>query len=398
MFLRVCFFNHLRRFKIMLRQYQFATGAVIEVGFRPLERLNSSRVRCSPWTSFGPASIVMGIVTLLGFAAMSTDQSVRQPEAQIWFARASVHGAVDSVVYTDDGKTLASVDSSGHAVLWDVTTGRRSEDQPERFERIRSLAFSPDGRTMVSGGQDSTIILWDMKTLEARSELRAHREAVSALAYSPDGRVLASADGDGKLVLWRTTAGYSRIHEVESPTNISLIRFTPDGAALATSHSNGEVRIRDVASPGESFLVGRYLVPPRGVAFSPDGRTLAVSSKSSSQILLWDVTERRLKGSLTGPTKGTPSLGYSTDGRLLVVLRGNETLQLWDVTAGQGQAAVEWHCTHVWAVAFSRDGLTLASGGNDHCVRLWDVAKLLEPSMGSGPVNVDGVSRWGQVR
>jgi WD40 repeat protein len=360
----------------MRRRESFRAGHRLESPFGPPERSRSAGVYFSPLKRSGLARLVVAIGTLAVLVEMLAERPEPEPEAQVWVARVADCGTVDTVIFSRDGKSLASLDSNGRALLWDVATGRQSEEQPEGFDGLRALAFSPDGTNLAGGKLDSTVVFWDLKSLKVQAELHVHPSPVNGLAYSPDGRMLASVSGDGTLVLWQTP-GYSLIHQLRSPTRTGGIALAPDGGSLAISHCDGEVRIRQVGAPRYSALVGRFSCPARGLAFSPDGGTLAASAISSPQILLWDLSARRLRTTLIGPASGVTALAFSPDGRLLVAAGSGGDLQLNDLIAGREYTIAHGHRDGIWSVAFSPDGQSLATGGNDHCVRFWDVAKLM---------------------
>jgi WD40 repeat protein len=67
-------------------------------------------------------------------------------------------------------------------------------------------------------------------------------------------------------------------------------------------------------------------------------------------------------------------VAWSPDGKTLASGSDDDTARLWDVASGQEVAALSAHTDRVNSVAFSPDGKTLASGSQDCSVRLWDVA------------------------
>src|SRR5437763_14460514 len=73
----------------------------------------------------------------------------------------------------------------------------------------------------------------------------------------------------------------------------------------------------------------------------------------------------------TGPVWG---LAFSPDGGTLAMALDNGTVKLWDVPSGEVRLTLEAHKGAVWAVAFSPDGQTLATASSDSTIRLWDPA------------------------
>ncbi len=66
------------------------------------------------------------------------------------------------LVFSRDGKALASGDEDGTIKLWDVAKAKELASFKGHTGGISSLAFSADSKVLVSGSEDKTIKLWDV--------------------------------------------------------------------------------------------------------------------------------------------------------------------------------------------------------------------------------------------
>lgn len=165
-------------------------------------------------------------------------------------------------------------------------------------------------------------------------------------------------------------------------TTIESLAVSPDGLmALASSGSriHGELRTYDLATGRAHLTLDCGGAPIEGVAFSPDGKTLAVKRNFSVHLLDADTGKEtgRLGYPGANPSTLIDILAFSPDGsRVVIAAASRKALHLLDV-AGGGVVRTFPHADTIFAAAFSPDGKHVAGGGYDgedgvYFARLWE--------------------------
>ena len=196
--------------------------------------------------------------------------------------------------------------------------------------------------------------------------MRLGKGQINAVRYSPDGTRLA-VGGSVNIWIYDTTTSQEVAVLAGHTSEILSVAFSPDGKMLASSSRDNSVILWDTETGEQKdTFAGR-----RDVVFSPDGKTLASSSWHDT-VLLWDLETGELKHTLTGHTNDPDGLAFSPDGKILASAATDYTVRLWDVATGEHKRTLTGWQRGVYCVAFSPDGKTLATSSSDDTVRTWD--------------------------
>jgi eukaryotic-like serine/threonine-protein kinase len=293
-------------------------------------------------------------------------------------------GGLHSVAFSPDGRRLASAGLDQNVRLWDTTTGQEVLTLRGHLDNIWCVTFSPDGHQLASASVDNTVRIWDATPLEEDPSpeyltLRGHKGAVTDVAFHPtDGRTLVSAGTDGMVRKWDTRSG-KQLGVLVAPSTIYPVRvaYSPDGKRLAVASKPREgaaVRIWDAATEEETLLLRGSISQDSCVAFSPDGRHVA-SGGFDYVVRIWEAATGQSLRTLSDHKWPVLGVAFSPDGQRLASASGDRTVRIWDWTTGDVLKVLEpGHAARVQSVAFSRDGKWLASASWDRTIKLWDCA------------------------
>ncbi|KAF3190653.1 hypothetical protein TWF788_008174 [Orbilia oligospora] len=358
-------------------------------------------------------------MVIQGRVTPGTDQAIR-----VFRGHTKV---IDAVVYSPDGRLLASTSGDGTVRIWNPATGQQllqtSVNSYPRFLRgSHTMVFSPDGKLLVVGFYD-LIMLWNVTNGEQFQIRPKEHWRYSSMAISPDGKELALGISGSiiKILDMTTRQMVNAFFDLGTISEVSAVAYSPDGKGLASASDSTiklwdamiERRARTNASPLRNWemqlglrektaRLWRGIARRRnsvekmkknhwsvlGVVFSPNGEqavvregfvinTVTVFDAPGGRLVWENIYYSRIDSIAFPPTEGSgspkPWLAIGSSVRMKVYIchtRKGKEVKVLDVGSNPGKHDI------ISGLAFSFDCKQLASvimtphGGR---IELWDI-------------------------
>jgi WD40 repeat protein len=246
----------------------------------------------------------------------------------------------------------------------------------------KSAVFSVDGQTLALLDRDQ-IKLYEVSSGKFLQTLEGSFTAVSSLQFALDGHSLAIV-GDGpantltapQTFIWKLPDGKRTVVDIQDP--LELIYAPNEGTLLIWTAESIHVFDPDTAARAATFA--EYGTSVDGVAFSPNGKTLAANSGNPHLTTrLWGIEDRQLEKAIEDPNNsgyGAAKVSFSPDGQFLwaqgSLWRVKDGARLRRLESVLGKEAPPYV---PYSVSFSPDGKTLAIGYLEGRLQLWDLGE-----------------------
>jgi hypothetical protein len=367
----------------------------------PIELINVQRVdaRGDYPTSF--RAVLDALATHLGGKALAGATDAARLTLREVGMLALYAGQANAVSFSPDGNLLAVGTASDDVQVWDVGARRRVADLSGHRDYVRTVAFAPDGM-LATGSGDGTMRVWDVVKRREVQRYRKpglrlwkrSRDTFNSVAWSPSSHMIVATSQEpvAWLFFCQTMEPFHALDMSEIRQPLLTASFHPVEEWVAVAGWGGFVGVFDQRTGARVASVGQRVMT-RELAFSPDGRLLAVGGGEAAihlfEVPSWDQVgllrghhgARTIRGPVAPLSVGVSvqSLAFSPDGRWLASVADDGRLIVWDVHRGRAAATLPWATPGATGcgsrgVAWRPDGEILAVASGSSSVRLLAVA------------------------
>ncbi|TPX17651.1 uncharacterized protein E0L32_012062 [Thyridium curvatum] len=283
-------------------------------------------------------------------------------------------GEVWQVVFSHDGKRLASCGGDRHVIIWDVPSFEVLFKLDGHEGGVGNICWSPDDSLLVSCGRDRYARIWDMKDGLFKTALERFDEPVSSCIFAPDGRsiIVGSFDRERALCQWdlegNRMVSWTKKHRTED------LAVSPDGRWLVAMDDQNTLHVYNFVTRELEYDMD-FKSRPTSVSISQDSRFLLIN-KTDGELQLHNLgfrgnPVRKYIGATGGKYLIRSSFGGANES---FVISGSEDgkLVIWHKNSGILVHKASAHQPRCNAVSWNpADPCVLATCGDDSIIKIW---------------------------
>jgi len=269
------------------------------------------------------------------------------------------------IFFAPDGKYFVSICENYQFRVFDAESGQVIKTIRHNYP-ISDIVFLCDGSQMITA--DKKISVWDTKTWQVNKALSDRESMVCCVRLDRKGRYLYCGGRNGKVLLWELSS-FEKLHEfcISPQRNPEIWGIAVHESRLAVTTNAATAEVFDLESMERIAVLEAKPRPEcpkvhytKGIAYSPDGKTLAVAS-ADGIIYLWDSNSLERLSVIQG--RGYhPLIRFSPRGDY-ILSSSLQGLRVYDVSTGELVFVYdETEVTNVGNIAQEDGILTLTMG------------------------------------
>ncbi|WP_372723523.1 c-type cytochrome domain-containing protein [Novipirellula sp.] len=264
-----------------------------------------------------------------------------------------------------------------------------AESEPLTAEQIELLKNWIAGGASFDGDDPSGLLSLVIPAVQYADPPQVYAQAVpiTATVFSPDGTQLVTG-GYHELAIWNT-ADASLVRRIKNVgQRVFALAFSPDGRTLAVGCGepgrSGEVRLIDFATGEIKGVVARTNDVVLDLAYRPGADELAIAAADASIRIVNVATLEEIR-TIASHADWVTAVAWSDDGTRLASASRDKSAKVYDGASGELISSYTGHGAAVRGVSILAENKQVVSVGTDGKMHRWDIdgaKKVVEVAIG----------------
>jgi len=261
--------------------------------------------------------------------------------------------SISVLAFSRNGRLLAAGNGSGLVAVVELANRSIVREWQGDEAVITALAFANDARELVIASGNGTVRVRSLSDEAVSTIVQGDADHVTDLAVSADGRMVAATFARGGLKFWKDGLSHAPVSaetmEPREPYSRCLA-FNPTGDQIAVA---GYRHLRTFEFPSGKRLKSEKLFATRAgenvydsesseqfdIAYSPDGRTIAVAQQKSVQtivrpyitgeILMVDAQSLKTLHVFQGCRSSAVMVAFTSENKMITASY-DDTVRIWE--------------------------------------------------------------------
>ena len=296
------------------------------------------------------------------------------------------------VALNAEATRIATIHRDGRSRIYRASDGQPLIQLPPDEVRgaiakghVANLKVEFHGEKLCRVGLSGKIECWPLKerwtlerTIGAIDDAKAITDRVTSIGFRPDAMTVAIGTGEpsrsGNVKIFDVETGelIRDLGEIHTDTVLGLA-FSPDGQTLASSSADKTIGLVDIASGLSLRRLEGHTSHVLSVAWHDDGLMLA-SSGADQVVKVWNTETGETIQTVTGFSQEITSVKFVPATDQLVAACGDGMIRLANATSGTAVRSFNAAKDFLFTVAVTPNGTQLIAGGQSGVVRIWSIA------------------------
>lgn len=233
--------------------------------------------------------------------------------------------SVNGISISTDGQRLLSGSSDHCTLLWSLEDGRLLHTYQDRKQVVSAVAIAPDDSCVAQVSYSGRLMVWQPNG-DPLFGVKVQKRNLGSVAISPDSRLIATSGLGGEVNVYALPSGKHvttlRGHQIAAGS----LQFVRNGRYLLSVGLEQTIKLWDAVS----WQKARSILTPIGTrTVAVDQRNTTVALLREGEVQVWSLPRWSERDIIPISTKSISGVAFSPNGKWLAVGAADKRIRVW---------------------------------------------------------------------